>query len=327
MNDNGGMGKKWLPPLLTFVFWCLLGAGIAFWLLHWFGNRSAAAPDYARTAGEEVRVLRSSAQGLTAALGGRHFAAAAPASEAAATPASQSASVGQPIDPKRFRIGGILAQNPGSDGLVLLAVDGEPAKLFSKGETVTDGVVLHSLTRTTAALAADAKAAEPEVTLEIGKSDTSGSASADGGAAVGSGAPTLESFFEAGGEGLEDEPGMDETTLTREEATRMAAEMAEMEAALMQQKAAVEGVAQPEAENAIPPEMQQLIKALESAAAGGNAPAAPAAVPPPRPLLLGQQPVAPVAAPPAQKGQSPVSQLQQAVEQEKARDAHGQDVQ
>lgn len=334
MNDNGGMGKKWLPSLLTFVFWCLLGAGIAFWLLHWFGNRSAAAPDYARVAGEEARVLRSNARTLTAALGGRHFTAAAlPQTSAPAAPQTDSAA---PIDPKRFRMGGILAQSPGNDGLVILSVDGEPAKLFSKGETVTDGVVLQSLTKTTASLAANMQASD-RLTLEIGKNGGSGSGrksgggSGSGGTVSGADVPGLDSFFAAAAEEpFQGEEGIGGPELTDEEAAELTAELAAMQKAFEQQQQAVmQGMASPDGGSQEEALQQQkvldLVKELEEVArksAAGQANETPAEVPA-APLLLGQQPPPPPAPQPAETGgkeESLASRLKEAIEQEAERE-------
>lgn len=319
MNDNGGMGKKWLPPLLTFVFWCLLGAGIAFWLLHWLGSGSAVVPDYAKTAGQELRVLRSNSQTLTAALGGRHFTvAAAPV----AAPEQQTAPVAQPIDSKRFKLGGILAQNPGTDGLVILSVDGKPAKLFSKGETITDGVVLHSLSKTTASLAADMQAS-PEVTLEIGKDGAIATDAAPSKPAT----PSLESFFDMGAGNEEPQAGGVGLTQKEKEAiAEMEAELAviaEMEEELMQREATAAETAPALAE------VQELVKALEAARAeAAGSEQAPEAVNTP-PLLLGQQPpeqrpVPSVEVAPEEEQNSLASQLRQAVEREKARQASQQ---
>lgn len=335
MNDNSGMGKKWLPSLLTFVFWCLLGAGIAFWLLYWFGNRSVAAPDYARVAGEEVRVLRSNARTLTAALGGRHFTAAAAPSQPPAPAAPQMDSAA-PIDPKRFRMGGILAQSPGSDGLVILSVDGEPAKLFSKGETVTEGVVLQSLTKTTASLAADMQASD-RLTLEIGKNGgsggnrKSGGGSGSGGTVSGADVPSLDSFFAAAAEEpFQGEEGIGAPGLTDEEAAELTAELAAMQKAFEQQQQAVmQGMNPPDGGGQEEALQQQkvldLVKELEEVArqsAAGQANETPAAAPA-APLLLGQQPPpAPVSqpAPAAGSQESLASRLKDAIEQEKERE-------
>lgn len=291
------MGKKWLPSLLTFVFWCLLGASIAYWLLHWFGKSNAAVPAHAKVAGSEARVLRSNTQTLTAALGGKHFVAKPTSTPAIAdTPEASAPAEPQAIDPKRFKMGGILAQDPGTDGLVILSVDGKPAKLFSVGDPVADGVVLHSLTKTTAKLSKNT-GEEPEITLEIGKTENkstkvaSSSASANSNApssSISSSTPSLDSFFASG-----------ESAITPEEE-------AELQALFEQEQENMASGNPAGSPDNIPPEMEKLLKALEAAA--GKAvnqpprpikPGLPFPEPPPSPqLLLGQQPIQPAAVEP-----------------------------
>lgn len=196
------MGKKWLPLLVTFAFWCILGASLAFWLLHWQGKSDAKVPAHAKVAGLSNKMVSGSAKQMSAALGAQHFQpveVVAVTETSAPEPVATAVPVVK-IDASRFRMGGILAQNPGNDGLAILSVDGKKAELFSVGQEVAEGVVLRSLSKTKVELAARMDA-EPEVTLEIGKSATGGSqnvASATTSSRTDNSSanvPSLESFF------------------------------------------------------------------------------------------------------------------------------------
>lgn len=295
------MGKKWLPSLLTFVFWCLLGASIAYWLLHWFGKSNASVPAYAKVAGSEVRVLRSNTQTLTAALGGKHFVTKPTSTpNTAVTPVASAPAEAEPINPARFKMGGILAQDPGTDGLVILSVDGEPAKLFSVGDPVTDGVVLHSMTKTTVKLSKNMDT-EPEITLEIGKTENKSTkvassataSSSNTSSSSASSTPSLDAFFASG------------------ESAISAEEEAELQALFEQENMQSGNPNAPLDEN-IPPEMEKLLKALEAVAGKPmnpprldrpTNPGSPIPEPPPPPqFLLGQQPVQPATVEPSLGG-------------------------
>lgn len=135
----------WFPRLLTFGVWALTGASLVFWGLRWGGN-AAVAPLPAPTP------LSASAvdSGAVARLLG---------SPGAALVSTVSA-------PSRFALTGVVARAASHTGAALIAIDGKPAKAFSVGSRVEEGLFLQSVQGRRAGLASGPDA-PVSLTLEL----------------------------------------------------------------------------------------------------------------------------------------------------------------
>ena len=139
----------WMPRLAAFAIAMLLAGSVAFWFLQW----PKASKD------RPLRVASSSTELApmnpvdVARLLGQGEASAETVAVAMADPGS------------RFRLTGIIASAAGQ-GVALLSVDGKPAKPYSVGSSIEDGLMLQSVERRSVALASDARAAV-RVRLEL----------------------------------------------------------------------------------------------------------------------------------------------------------------
>jgi general secretion pathway protein C len=124
--------------LASFVIWSLVAAATVFWALR-FGVQGPQVPSYA------IPVDRSApAQTDLARMFGTSTVVASSAT--------------RPETPSRFRLLGVMAPKSkalgpsASYGLALIAVDGKPAKAFTVGARLDDGLVLQSVGLRTASL-------------------------------------------------------------------------------------------------------------------------------------------------------------------------------
>jgi general secretion pathway protein C len=123
---------KWLPRVLTFLVWALVAASVVAWGLR-AQAKTAVAP----------------------------AAAPAVASQAPADPAAVARLLGSPglsvalavAAPNRFQLAGVVSQKASGSGAALIAIDGKPAKAFSVGSRIEEGLYLFSVAPRSAALA------------------------------------------------------------------------------------------------------------------------------------------------------------------------------
>ena len=132
--------KRWMPRLAAFVVAMLLAGSVVFWFLQWPRASQQRPLPVASTRTElapmnPVAVARLLGQGE------------APA---------ETVAVADPSS--RYRLTGIIA-SPVGQGVALLSVDGKPAKPYSVGSSIEDGLMLQSVAQRSAALASDARAA------------------------------------------------------------------------------------------------------------------------------------------------------------------------
>jgi len=159
MNDNRAMPAR----LSAFVIWALVAAGLVFWGYRLWA-RPMAAPANLQTVSENPGLHGD----LTRLLG------AAPVVVAAApTPVAQSS---------RFRLLGVLAPRPASDGrqastagVALIAVDGRPARPYAVGARLDADTVLQSISRRSASLGPPQGAASVILELPAPAAPTTGS--------------------------------------------------------------------------------------------------------------------------------------------------------
>jgi general secretion pathway protein C len=115
---------RWVPALATLCLWAAAAAGVAYWTLMFAGvsGPASSAPTAARSAGQEP-----SSSHVQKALG---VAAVAPIAVVDAG--------------SRFALSGVVAGGSGR-GSALIGLDGQAPKAFKVGQTVSEGLVLHSL--------------------------------------------------------------------------------------------------------------------------------------------------------------------------------------
>ncbi len=136
----------WRLRLVTFLIAALAAASAVYWLLKWRATTppsQGAALAYASPAAVDPRALAR-------LLGGGQ-------SPVKATLALSAAS--------RFKLMGVVA-DLAKGGYALIAIDGKPAKPYHVGSRLTESLVLHSVARRSAALAASLDA-PVSVTLEL----------------------------------------------------------------------------------------------------------------------------------------------------------------
>ena len=137
----------WLPRLAAFAIAMLLAGSVVFWFLQW-PRASKERPLRVASSSTELAPMN---QVAVARLLGQGEAPAE--TVAVADPGS------------RFRLTGIIASTAGQ-GVALLSVDGKPAKPYSVGSSIENGLMLQSVERRSVALASDARAAV-RVRLEL----------------------------------------------------------------------------------------------------------------------------------------------------------------
>jgi general secretion pathway protein C len=123
---------KWLPRVLTFGVWALVAASVVAWSMRWPGKTLVVPPS-----------------------------APAASSVASADPAAVARLLGSPgmsvalavAAPNRFLLAGVVARSASGSGAALIAVDGKPAKAFSVGARIEEGLYLFSVAPRRAALA------------------------------------------------------------------------------------------------------------------------------------------------------------------------------
>lgn len=137
--------SRWLPRLFALLAGALVAASATFWALRLSAPRApwvqAPAGD---TAPEALPVEAAQLSALLGAGGGGDKAVSASAAPAAPALAS------------RFVITGVVA-SPSSQGVALIAVDGQPAKPYRVGAVIVEGVMLQSVAPRKAVLAASRK--------------------------------------------------------------------------------------------------------------------------------------------------------------------------
>lgn len=141
----------WWLRIVTLTVAALAAASAAYWVLKWM----APAP-----AGPGIPVAfaqpgQTDPLVMARLLGGGQ--AAAPV-----LPSAQAESMAS-----RFKLAGVVAERS-PRGYALISIDGQPAKPFPVGTTVSDGLVLRSVAPRSAALAAGANA-PVSLTLELPK--------------------------------------------------------------------------------------------------------------------------------------------------------------
>ncbi|MDB5942403.1 MAG: ral secretion pathway protein [Ramlibacter sp.] len=140
--------SRWALRASTLVLWLLAGASCVYW-----GLRIAPRAAPAAVAAPLRTAIPADPQAVARLLGATPMAAL----PAAATPAVNLAS--------RFNLLGVVAERS-HRGAALIAVDGKPARPFRVGSAVDEGLVLQSVDRRRAVLAASASG-PALVTLEL----------------------------------------------------------------------------------------------------------------------------------------------------------------
>jgi general secretion pathway protein C len=138
----------WPARIASFGIALLLGASTGYWVLHWPSDATASAA--VRAAESELQLPDSAA--IAKLLGSE----------------SQDGSQTAPVngaEAARFHLLGVLARS-GGGGSAIIAVDGKPPKSFAVGSVVEPGLVLQSVAKREARLAADMHASVTQ-TLEI----------------------------------------------------------------------------------------------------------------------------------------------------------------
>ena len=119
--------RRWPPVLVTVLVWVMLAGSATYWGLRWWGE----APQKTLPV-QPVPTLSIDSARVASALGAR---------------AASSTSAAAPIAPalsSRFKLLGVVAGRQGR-GAALISVDGQPARPYRVGATVTDGVRVLSL--------------------------------------------------------------------------------------------------------------------------------------------------------------------------------------
>ena len=129
---------------LTFMVWAAVAFSAVAWGLHWSSGPLQAAVDVDGLKG----LAEPDPQLVARALGG------------------VQTSVARADAASRLRLVGVLSERESTWGIALLSVDGQPAKPFRVGQTVTDGLVLQATHVRQALLGAQLDGA-PSVTLEL----------------------------------------------------------------------------------------------------------------------------------------------------------------
>lgn len=120
--------------LSAFFIWSLVAASFTFWGLRLL-VRGPTAPAYAVSAGEAVVASGD----LSRLLG--------------VPPVTESAAATSPQISSRFRLAGVMAPRaPATQGIALIAVDGNLPRAFHVGANVDEGLVLQSVSLRTAAI-------------------------------------------------------------------------------------------------------------------------------------------------------------------------------
>jgi general secretion pathway protein C len=126
---------RWFPALTTLIVWALVAAVVSYWVLLFAGV--SGPPTQAPTATRSTATEPAQSH-VQQALG----------SVSAEPVATVSADAGA-----RFVLSGVVAAGSGR-GAALIAVDGQAPKAFKAGQSVAEGVVLHSLAARQAHLSA-----------------------------------------------------------------------------------------------------------------------------------------------------------------------------
>jgi general secretion pathway protein C len=140
------MRKTWWISAATFAVWLLASASVVYWALQFAS--SPAAPASAVVAAPRMAAVTVDSQALAQGLGAK-----------AATP-SEAVSPAQAVfDEGRFELYGVVVgRGRAVPSVALIAVDSQRARAYRIGESVIEGVVLHSVAAGRAMLAADLKA-------------------------------------------------------------------------------------------------------------------------------------------------------------------------
>jgi general secretion pathway protein C len=135
----------WFPRTFTFGVWALAAASAVFWGLRWDGKAAVAPPPALTT----VSVPTVDSAVVARLLGG--------------VGAAQVATVSAP---SRFVLAGVVARTASHTGAALIAIDGKPAKAFSVGSRVEEGLYLQSVQGRRASLS-NSPDAPSSITLEL----------------------------------------------------------------------------------------------------------------------------------------------------------------
>ncbi len=138
-------GKVWFIRLGTLAVWTLIGLTSVYWALQWVATRAEIVS--APLAGSET--AKADPTSFARLLGGGREAAPV-----------QTASI-----PSRFALVGVIADK-NSIGAALIAVDGKSPRPYRVGSPIEEGLVLKSVEKRRAVLAAS-RDAPPAFTLTM----------------------------------------------------------------------------------------------------------------------------------------------------------------
>lgn len=165
------MHSKFLPVALAFLIWALAVGSAVAWGLQWSGRFLNTPRGTSSTVGGGVGGSESATVDSSAVA--RLFGAVEAPTVASVAPTTAS----------RLSLLGVIASAATAADAALISVDGKPAKPFTIGATVIEGLVLRSVTPRKAMLGATGDAA-PSITLDMPQR---GEAAAPSGAASGAG--------------------------------------------------------------------------------------------------------------------------------------------
>ena len=154
------MQRIFLTRSLTFLIWLLAGGCAVYWSLKF--TQGPLAPPSATAVFPGAASAAVDSQALAKGLGGGDaIAIHSAASDSANMPASS-------INSSRFVLTGVVVTRAGDSrtSVALIGVDGKPARPYRVGSSLTEGVVLHSVSAGKAMLANNLQEA-PSATLEL----------------------------------------------------------------------------------------------------------------------------------------------------------------
>ena len=126
---------QWFPRVFTFLVWALVASSAVFWGLRWQGKSDATT--LVAPMAQSAAPVDASAVALLLGSAG-----------AVATPVA--------VVSNRFALAGVVAQAGSRTGAALIGVDGKPAKSYSVGSRVEEGLWLVSVAARRASLGTSA---------------------------------------------------------------------------------------------------------------------------------------------------------------------------
>jgi len=136
----------WRVRLVTFVLAALAAFSASYWVLKWQDTPRLTYTPVTPATAHSIDTAE-----LSFLLGGSGNSA-------------QASSKPVRTGPDKYKLLGVIAQ--GNHGRALISIDGTPAKPYQVGQTLSDGLVLHSVSARSAALAAGVQNT-PTVQLEL----------------------------------------------------------------------------------------------------------------------------------------------------------------